>query len=498
MKPFSRFAAIRNWPRTMLTALVVVLLASVLAAFQQGQHIARERLEASFDRSSISRLNLLQRELHSPFLVPEVLTASKTVRALLAQPNPTAANEQSRILEETALNTHVDVIYVMDLNGNCLAASNWQAPDSFVGKNYQFRPYFQQALAGHSGRYVAKGVTSAKLGYYLARPVTLDGKINGVVVAKISFDALSAHLKAIWHQDEELNLVADKNGVVFVSPLDAFILKSMTPMAATQRKTIESSRQFDDVLQPVAITPGKLLAEGLRFVEFAELPGASFLQKSYAFPDLELGLFLHVPASHYWKIVAQFTAMLTLLALVVFLACISLYQRWVYSAKLIETAIRDPLTGLHTRLYMGDWCQAAIQTHNRVPSAAFGLVVFDLDWFKQVNDKFGHLAGDDVLRRVGQLIRNAIRGQDLAVRFGGEEIAVFVQGADLAETLALAERIRQSVGQFMFQSKGQVIPVTLSGGVAIHTVGESLDALFSRADEKLYEAKERGRNQIRS
>ena len=335
----------------MLTALVVVLLASVLAAFQQGQHIARERLEASFDRSSISRLNLLQRELHSPFLVPEVLTASKTVRALLAQPNPTAANEQSRILEETALNTHVDVIYVMDLNGNCLAASNWQAPDSFVGKNYQFRPYFQQALAGHSGRYVAKGVTSAKLGYYLARPVTLDGKINGVVVAKISFDALSAHLKAIWHQDEELNLVADKNGGVFVSPLDAFILKSMTPMAATQRKTIESIRQFDEVLQPVAITPGKLLAEGLRFVEFAELPGASFLQKAYAFPDLELGLFLHVPASHYWKIVAQFTAMLTLLALVVFLACFSLYQRWVYSAKLIETAIRDPLTGLHNRRF---------------------------------------------------------------------------------------------------------------------------------------------------
>lgn len=482
----------------MLTALVVVLLASALTSFQQGQHIARERLEASFDRSSISRHNLLQRELHSPFLVPEVLATSKTVRALLAEPNPTAANEQSRILEETALNTHVDVIYVMDLNGNCLAASNWQAPDSFVGKNYQFRPYFQQALAGHSGRYIAKGVTSAKLGYYLARPVTLDGKISGVVVAKISFAALSAHIQEIWQQDEELNLVTDENGVVFVSPLDAFILKSMEPMANSQRKTIESSRQFDNGLQAVAITPGKLLAEGLRFVEFAELPGMSFLQKAYAFPEFELELFLHVPASHYWKIVAQFTAMLTLLALVVFLACISLYQRWVYSAKLIEAAIRDPLTGLHTRLYMGDWCQAAIQAHNRAASAGFGLVVFDLDLFKQVNDKFGHLAGDEVLRRVGQLIKNAIRGHDLAVRFGGEEIAIFVHGADLAETLALAERIRQSVEQFMFQSKGKIIPITLSGGVAAHTMGETLDALFSRADEKLYEAKERGRNQIRS
>jgi len=498
LKPFSRFAAIRNWPRTLLTALVLVLLASVLAAFQQGQHIARERLEASFDRSSVNRRNLLQRELQSPLLIPEVLAASKTVRALLDQPNPRAADEQSRILEETARNTRADVIYVMDINGNCLAASNWQAADSFVGKNYQFRPYFQQALAGHSGRYVAKGVTSEKLGYYLARPVTLDDKISGVVVAKISFDPLIVGMKAIWQQDEALNLVADENGVVFVSPLDVFTLKSMRPMADSQRKTIESSRQFGDVLPAIAITPGKLLAEGLRFVEFAELPGVSFLQRFYAFPELELGLFLHVPASHYWKIVAQFTAMLSLLALVVFLTCISLYQRWVYSAKLIETAIRDPLTGLHTRLYMGDWCQAAIQTHNRVPSAGFGLVVFDLDLFKQVNDKFGHLAGDAVLRGVGQLIRNAIRGQDLAVRFGGEEIAVFVKGADLAETLALAERIRQSVSHFLFQSKGQVVPVTLSGGVAYHAVGETLDTLFSRADEKLYEAKARGRNQIRS
>lgn len=84
-----------------------------------------------------------------------------------------------------------------------------QAPDSFVGKNYRFRPYFQQALAGQSGRYVAKGVTSTKLGYYMARPVTLDGKTIGVVVAKISFDTLSARLKEFWHQDEELNLVAD-------------------------------------------------------------------------------------------------------------------------------------------------------------------------------------------------------------------------------------------------------------------------------------------------
>lgn len=163
---------------------------------------------------------------------------------------------------------------------------------------------------------------------------------------------------------------------------------------------------------------------------------------------------------------------------------------------MIEAAIRDPLTGLNTRLYMGDWCAAAISAHDRAPYAGFGLVVFDLDLFKQVNDLHGHLAGDAVLRGVGEIIRTAIRGQDLAVRFGGEELAVFVRCAGVAEASKLAERIRHNVEQHEFRGKNGRIPVTLSGGVAYHTVGETLDALFVRADEKLYAAKQLGRNRI--
>jgi diguanylate cyclase (GGDEF)-like protein len=123
--------------------------------------------------------------------------------------------------------------------------------------------------------------------------------------------------------------------------------------------------------------------------------------------------------------------------------------------------------------------------------------VFDLDLFKQINDVHGHLAGDEVLRRVGKIIRNAIRGEDLAVRFGGEELAVFVRCADAAEAAAFAERIRHGVEQSEFQSKAGRMPVTLSGGVAYHAAGETLDALFARADKKLYEAKELGRNRIK-
>jgi diguanylate cyclase (GGDEF)-like protein len=279
--------------------------------------------------------------------------------------------------------------------------------------------------------------------------------------------------------------------------LSAFAFKPIQPLPEATRHAIEASRQYGSEMLPISMAPGNALTEQLRIVHFTDLPDQSFLQKSYDLPDLGLRLYLHLPASRYWEIVAEFTAIFSLLALVIFLICISLFQRWVYGTKLMETAIRDPLTGLNTRLYMDDWCEAAVRAHNRDPRAGLGLVVFDLDLFKQINDVHGHLAGDEVLRRVGEIIRHAIRGEDLAVRFGGEELAVFVRCADVAEAAALAERIRHRVEQTEFQSKTGRMPVTLSGGVAYHAVGETLDALFARADKKLYEAKELGRNRIR-
>lgn len=490
-------ATISNRPVTALMLLVLILLGGVTGAFVQSKRTALERLESLFDRSSVSRRNLLNLQLQHPLLVPEVLSTSKTVRTLLAQPSAIAAREQNEVLEETARNVQMDVVYVMDRSGNCVAASNWRAPDSFVGKNYGFRPYFQQALAGKTGRYIAKGVTSLKVGYYLARPVTIDGGIRGAVVAKLSFDALQSRIGDFWRDERELDLVTDENGVVVVSPLSAFALRPIQPIPETAGKAKEASSQYGREMLPIAMTPGNALTRQLRFVEFRELPHQSFVQKSYDLPDLGLRLYVHVPASRYWEIVIQFTAMFSLLALVIFLLCVSLLQRWVYGVRLLETAIRDPLTGLNTRLYMENWCEAAIRAHNRDPRAGFALVVFDLDWFKQINDAHGHLAGDEVLRRVGGIIRNAIRGEDLAVRFGGEELALFVRCANQAEAVAFAERIREVVEQSDFRSSIGRVPVTLSGGVAYHAVGETLDALFARADKKLYEAKELGRNRIR-
>ncbi len=490
--------AAKLWPRASLVILAMILLSCVAAAFLQGQRTSLARLESIFDQNSLSRNNLLQRETQTPLLIPEVLSTSKSMRELLAQPDRISVREGNDVLEETALKVRAEVIYVMDVDGKCLAASNWRTQDSFVGKNYGFRPYFQQALAGQTGRYIAKGVTSSRAGYYLARPITVGNRIRGVIVAKISFDGLQSQIDEFWRNDQELDLIADDNGVVVVSPFSSFTFKPMQSISEELRKTIGASRQYGGELLPISSTPGSALSERIRFVEFKDIPDRTFLQKSYYYPDLGLRLYLHLPASSYWIIVAEFTAMFSLAALVIFFFCISIYQRWAYAAIIMEAAIRDPLTGLNTRLYMNDWCEAAIKSHNREPEAGFGLALFDLDLFKQVNDVHGHLAGDEVLSRVGEIIRNAIRGDDLAVRFGGEELAVFVHCSEPAEAIALAERIRDSVEHFEFHSKIGPVPVTVSGGVAYHQEGETLDALFARADKKLYEAKALGRNRIKA
>lgn len=490
------FTAIRNWPRASMLVLVAILLAMVTGAFWYGKRNALAREEADLDRSSDGHQHYLGLQIGRYFLVPEVLAASKGMRALLLRPNAASVREQNEILEETARRLRLDVIYVLKLNGDALAASNWREQDSVVGHNFSFRPYFQQALAGQTGRYIGNGVQSFKLGYYLSRPVLVDGEIRGVVVVKISLDAIQLQLEKLWRQHAEIVVVADGNTVVVVSPFSALLFKSMRPISAAVRAEIKASRQYRVEIAPAPMMLGDSLSVGIRFVEFNGASNQSLLQRAYYLPDIDVWLYLYVPASRYWTAVAEFTGMFSLAALVIFLTAVGIFQRWAYGAKLMEAAIHDPLTGLHTRLYMNDWCNAAMRAHSRDPAAGFGLAVFDLDLFKRVNDTYGHLAGDSVLKQVGTIIRSTIRGEDLAVRFGGEELAVFVRCAELGVAVALAERIRRGVEQTEFQSKSGRMPVSLSGGVAYHAVGEALDALFARADKKLYEAKEAGRNRI--
>jgi len=169
-----------------------------------------------------------------------------------------------------------------------------------------------------------------------------------------------------------------------------------------------------------------------------------------------------------------------------------------YHEEIYRTMIADGLTGAHNRRFFSEFLEremARCVRHGRPLS----LVLFDLDHFKLVNDGFGHLSGDEVLREVAKLVREQIRREDCFARYGGEEFAVVLTETNLEAALEFAERLRGRVEAHEFKAGSESIPVTISVGVAAMTRDTRDSADFLTAvDTHLYEAKSAGRNRIAS
>ncbi len=164
--------------------------------------------------------------------------------------------------------------------------------------------------------------------------------------------------------------------------------------------------------------------------------------------------------------------------------------------KYYQLAVRDAVTGLYTRHYMEDAAARLLEQHERDHAERVGLLVFDIDRFKQINDAHGHLAGDLVLQRIGELLNSHTRRIDIAVRNGGDEFAVFLPRLDIERCLQFAERLRSEVRAVRLEGALSAIELSISAGVAEHRPGETLRDLLQRADLALYEAKRTGRDRV--
>lgn len=184
-------------------------------------------------------------------------------------------------------------------------------------------------------------------------------------------------------------------------------------------------------------------------------------------------------------------------------AVLEVFDEMTERSKLLEEleALRqevmiDPLTKLGNRRFFEISAEARMQAWE-IQAIAFGLLMFDIDHFKKVNDTWGHLAGDAVLGAVGGTIAAAIRPLDAAARYGGEEFAVLVPNCTADYLKAVGERIRMLVQtSWLDLPTGERLSVTISGGGAMVKKGDTVNSLVARADAALYESKEHGRNRI--
>jgi len=165
-----------------------------------------------------------------------------------------------------------------------------------------------------------------------------------------------------------------------------------------------------------------------------------------------------------------------------------------YHEEIYRTMVADGLTGAANRRFLTEFLErelARCRRHGR----ALSLVLFDLDHFKQVNDGFGHLTGDEVLRTVAAIAREQVRREDCLARFGGEEFAVVLTETELIAARLFAERLRGTIEVHEFRAGADRVPVTISCGIASITPDtREPAALIAAADARLYEAKAAGRN----
>jgi diguanylate cyclase (GGDEF)-like protein len=158
--------------------------------------------------------------------------------------------------------------------------------------------------------------------------------------------------------------------------------------------------------------------------------------------------------------------------------------------------ITDPLTGLFNRRVFLEQLEIEKVKVARLPNYSVALLMLDLDFFKRINDTYGHATGDAVLKAFVDTVRNNSRNIDVPARLGGEEFAILLAGTDKTEALVMAERLREQVAEIVIDHVLSSLQITVSiGAASVYTDDINGEAVMNRADAALYEAKDNGRNQ---
>lgn len=165
--------------------------------------------------------------------------------------------------------------------------------------------------------------------------------------------------------------------------------------------------------------------------------------------------------------------------------------------KLLDTSLRDAMTGLYNRRFLEEFIDKVMSQALR-EKETYSILMLDVDFFKMVNDTYGHDIGDKVIVEIGKLVRSSIRESDLGIRYGGEEFVIMLHNADEAGTLKVAQAIHDNFGELVFDvGNGETLQKTMSIGVSkFPTDGDTIWKAIKYADTALYVAKTTGRNKI--
>jgi two-component system C4-dicarboxylate transport sensor histidine kinase DctB len=227
----------------IFAAVVVATAAASIAAWIAALETGRRTVAGALDDEISVLARSVESEIERFRHLPAVIGRDGRIVAALTSGSPASAEAANRYLSEIRAETSADELYVMTPDGLTVAASNHAEPLSFVGKNYRFRPYFQDALASGEGRYYAVGVTTGRPGYFLSSAVRDGGRVIGVAVVKVDM----AGIEATWRNSSILAVLADADGVVFIAGHAPWKYRPLHPLSDLALDDISRTRKYDGV-----------------------------------------------------------------------------------------------------------------------------------------------------------------------------------------------------------------------------------------------------------
>ncbi|RMN80534.1 Sensor histidine kinase, partial [Pseudomonas cannabina] len=234
----------RYWRLSLYVLLI--LAGAALSASLAMRQAQRHALSEDAARGS-GQLALYANTLHTLIeryrALPSVLALDPEIRAALSHPVTDDVQRALNLkLEKINSAAHSSTLELLDANGLAIGASNWRTPNSYVGHNYGFRPYFLQTRANGTGRFYAVGVTTGIPGYFLSSAVVNDaGVFSGAMVVKLEFP----NLEQEWGQGDDLLLVSDEKGIVFIANRPDWRYHELLPISVAGRADLLRTRQYD-------------------------------------------------------------------------------------------------------------------------------------------------------------------------------------------------------------------------------------------------------------
>jgi len=469
--------------------------------------------------------------------IPATLAETPAIQRVLAQVYHTAPNRseqpserRARLLAIPALRqadaflhdargfAGLDNMWLVDTNGLCVASSDAFERQTCVGLDLSTRGYVKEALLGSYGQMYAVGRVTGDNGVFISAPVYSDGILVGLIVAKIGLRRLRHWVAAPG------SFVADENGVIVManeSRFEGYRLPGarVTHMDAAER--LDSYRRASFPVLGIAPLRSRLarrapwvpaaLAEQMVELQAAGPPSLYVTRNG-----INSGFSVHLltPITLWQHLIDErinirglaFAALMGSLLLAATIA--ASYRRekrhhrearrlatelQASNAQLSAEARDDALTGALSRRYFLNLLQREIGAA-RAHGTSLCLAIADIDHFKQINDRFGHTVGDYALEHFVERCRTVLRATDAIGRLGGEEFAILLPATSLAEGLAAAERIRETLRGERAHRLPDAVDLRVSIGVTTLGDDDTLERLVSRADRALYTAKADGRD----